>query len=57
MAEVADHLEPRPADATVRGTAADLLLLLYGRLDHRSDAFQLLGDTSLLAHWSSHSAF
>ncbi|MER5566116.1 maleylpyruvate isomerase family mycothiol-dependent enzyme [Streptomyces goshikiensis] len=57
VAEAADHCEPRPADATVRGTAADLLLLLYGRLDHRSDAFQLLGDTSLLAHWFSRSAF
>ncbi|MFG2716065.1 maleylpyruvate isomerase family mycothiol-dependent enzyme [Streptomyces goshikiensis] len=54
---VTDHTEPRAADATVRGAAADLLLLLYGRLDHRSDSFQLLGDPGLLAHWFAHSAF
>ncbi|MFE5867075.1 maleylpyruvate isomerase family mycothiol-dependent enzyme [Streptomyces roseifaciens] len=48
---------PRTADATVRGTAADLLLLLYGRLDRNSDAFQLLGDQDLIAHWFTHSAF
>ncbi|WP_424886808.1 maleylpyruvate isomerase family mycothiol-dependent enzyme [Streptomyces sp. XH2] len=45
------------ADATVRGTAADLLLLLYGRLNRNSDAFQLLGDEDLIAHWFTHSAF
>ncbi|MGW7193949.1 hypothetical protein [Streptomyces sp. NPDC054838] len=49
--------EPGPADATVRGTAADLLLLLYGRLDHRSGAFQLSGDPDLHTHWFTHSAF
>ncbi|MFE9928847.1 maleylpyruvate isomerase family mycothiol-dependent enzyme [Streptomyces sp. NPDC005533] len=57
FALVADDAESRPADATVRGTAADLLLLLYGRLDRRSDAFRLLGDQDLLAHWFAHSAF
>ncbi|WP_328929726.1 maleylpyruvate isomerase family mycothiol-dependent enzyme [Streptomyces sp. NBC_00190] len=54
---LADGAEARAADATVRGTAADLLLLLYGRLDHRSDAFHLLGDQDLLDHWFAHSAF
>ncbi|MCQ8772907.1 maleylpyruvate isomerase family mycothiol-dependent enzyme [Streptomyces telluris] len=48
---------PRTADATVQGTAADLLLLLYGRLDRNSDAFQLLGDQDLIAHWFTHSSF
>ncbi|MCX5157661.1 maleylpyruvate isomerase family mycothiol-dependent enzyme [Streptomyces sp. NPDC054949] len=57
FALLADHAEPRAADATVRGSAADLLLLLYGRLDHRGDAFQLLGDADLTAHWFAHSAF
>uniref|UniRef100_A0AAU2JWZ1 Maleylpyruvate isomerase family mycothiol-dependent enzyme n=1 Tax=Streptomyces sp. NBC_00049 TaxID=2903617 RepID=A0AAU2JWZ1_9ACTN len=57
FALVADGAGPRAADATVRGTAADLLLLLYGRLDRRSDAFRLLGDRDLLAHWFTHSAF
>ncbi|MFE2287105.1 maleylpyruvate isomerase family mycothiol-dependent enzyme [Streptomyces sp. NPDC059443] len=45
------------AAATVRGTAADLLMLLYGRLDHRSEAFQQEGDPDLLAHWFANSAF
>ncbi|MEU9304705.1 maleylpyruvate isomerase family mycothiol-dependent enzyme [Streptomyces sp. NPDC048269] len=57
FALVADPTEPHAADATVRGSAADLLLLLYGRLDRRSDAFHLLGDPDLLAHWFTHSAF
>ncbi|MER6199152.1 maleylpyruvate isomerase family mycothiol-dependent enzyme [Streptomyces sp. NPDC001586] len=57
FALVTDHAEPLAADATVRGTAADLLLLLYGRLDRRSDAFRLLGDQDLLTHWFAHSAF
>ncbi|MCX4547085.1 maleylpyruvate isomerase family mycothiol-dependent enzyme [Streptomyces sp. NBC_01565] len=57
FALVADPAEPRAADATIRGTAADLLLLLYGRQDHRSDAFRPLGDPELLAHWFAHSAF
>lgn len=48
---------PRAADATIQATAADLLLLAYGRLDHRSDTFQRLGDPELLAHWFTHSAF
>ncbi|MFE1409797.1 maleylpyruvate isomerase family mycothiol-dependent enzyme [Streptomyces sp. NPDC058746] len=54
---VTDHIETRTADAMVQGTAADLLLLLYGRLDHKSRAFQLVGDPDLLAHWFTHSAF
>lgn len=57
FALVADRAEPRTADAAVRGTAADLLLLLYGRLDHRGEAFGLLGDPDLLADWFAHSAF
>ncbi|WP_406385995.1 maleylpyruvate isomerase family mycothiol-dependent enzyme [Streptomyces sp. NBC_00211] len=57
FALVSADAEPRTADATVRGTAADLLLLLYGRRDRGSDAFRLLGDQDLLAHWFTHSAF
>ncbi|MCX4625570.1 maleylpyruvate isomerase family mycothiol-dependent enzyme [Streptomyces sp. NBC_01443] len=57
FALVADNAGPRAADATVRGSAADLLLLLYGRLDRRSDAFHELGDPDLLTHWFAHSAF
>ncbi|MFD0277392.1 maleylpyruvate isomerase family mycothiol-dependent enzyme [Kitasatospora sp. NPDC127111] len=45
------------ADATVRGAAADLLLLLYGRLDRSADRFDVHGDEQLLAHWFANSAF
>ncbi|MCX4749844.1 maleylpyruvate isomerase family mycothiol-dependent enzyme [Kitasatospora sp. NBC_01287] len=46
-----------PATATVRGTAADLLLLLYGRLDRTAPAFEVGGDEELLARWFANSAF
>ncbi|MDJ0343423.1 maleylpyruvate isomerase family mycothiol-dependent enzyme [Streptomyces sp. H10-C2] len=45
------------ADATVEGAAADLLLLLYGRLDRGSDAFETLGDEDLLTNWFANSEF
>ncbi|WP_327223965.1 maleylpyruvate isomerase family mycothiol-dependent enzyme [Streptomyces platensis] len=45
------------ADAGVQGTAADLLLLLYGRLDRGSDAVETVGDEELLTRWFSNSAF
>ncbi|MEV6976980.1 maleylpyruvate isomerase family mycothiol-dependent enzyme [Kitasatospora sp. NPDC093806] len=45
------------ADATVRGTAADLLLLVYGRLPLGSEAFEHTGDRELLARWFAGSAF
>ncbi|MFF9282917.1 maleylpyruvate isomerase family mycothiol-dependent enzyme [Streptomyces griseosporeus] len=45
------------ADATVRGTAADLLLLVYGRLPHQAQALAHEGDEDLLTHWFAHSAF
>ncbi|WP_330334204.1 maleylpyruvate isomerase family mycothiol-dependent enzyme [Streptomyces sp. NBC_00536] len=53
----ADLTDPVKADATVEGTSADLLLLLYGRLDRTSEAFQQLGDEDLLTLWFTHSAF
>jgi uncharacterized protein (TIGR03083 family) len=47
-----------PADAAVHAaTAADLLLLLYGRYDRAADAFELSGDQDLLEHWFAHSQF
>ncbi|WP_229816135.1 SCP2 sterol-binding domain-containing protein [Streptomyces lucensis] len=45
------------ADATVRGTAADLLLLVYGRLAYGAEALAHQGDEHLLAHWFAGSAF
>ncbi|MFE2879559.1 maleylpyruvate isomerase family mycothiol-dependent enzyme [Streptomyces roseus] len=56
-AQDADDAGHRAADATVRGTAEDLLLLLYGRLDRRGDGFDLSGDQDLLTLWFTHSAF
>ncbi|MFI5829234.1 maleylpyruvate isomerase family mycothiol-dependent enzyme [Streptomyces sp. NPDC051578] len=57
FALVSEDDGPGTADATVRGTAADLLLVLYGRLDHQDAAFDRLGDPDLLTHWFTHSAF
>lgn len=51
------HPTPDTADATVRGTAADLLLLVYGRLRHDAEALAHEGDEVLLAHWFANSAF
>ncbi|MGW3041975.1 maleylpyruvate isomerase family mycothiol-dependent enzyme [Kitasatospora sp. NPDC001159] len=45
------------ADATVQATAADLLLLLYGRLDRTAASVTLSGDEELLALWFANSAF
>lgn len=45
------------ADATVRATAADLLLLLYGRLERTAAGIDTSGDEALLAHWFAHCAF
>ncbi|WP_367325157.1 maleylpyruvate isomerase family mycothiol-dependent enzyme [Streptomyces sp. HUAS ZL42] len=51
------HPAADTADATVRGTAADLLLLVYGRLPYEAAALAHEGDEPLLAHWFAHSAF
>ncbi|GAA2417609.1 hypothetical protein [Streptomyces coeruleofuscus] len=54
-----DWTRPRPrhtADATVRGTAADLLLLVYGRLSYEAEALAHEGDEHLLGHWFANSA-
>ncbi|MFJ9019774.1 maleylpyruvate isomerase family mycothiol-dependent enzyme [Streptomyces sp. NPDC102259] len=44
-------------DATLHGTAADLLLLVYGRLPYEAQALAQEGDEHLLAHWFANSAF
>ncbi|WP_128429876.1 maleylpyruvate isomerase family mycothiol-dependent enzyme [Streptomyces cyaneus] len=51
------HPTTAATDATVQGTAADLLLLVYGRLPHEAEAFAHEGDEHLLAHWFANSAF
>ncbi|MGW7413028.1 maleylpyruvate isomerase family mycothiol-dependent enzyme [Streptomyces sp. NPDC054863] len=45
------------ADATVEGAAADLLLLVYGRVRHGADTFVTSGNEELLERWFAHSAF
>ncbi|WP_033330805.1 maleylpyruvate isomerase family mycothiol-dependent enzyme [Streptomyces novaecaesareae] len=52
-------LEPgdAPADATVSATAADLLLLLYGRTDRTAAEITTAGDEQLLELWFANSAF
>ncbi|GHA03896.1 maleylpyruvate isomerase family mycothiol-dependent enzyme [Streptomyces echinoruber] len=51
------HPAADTADATVRGTAADLLLLVYGRLPYDAEVLAHEGDEDLLAHWFANSAF
>ncbi|MEV7415353.1 maleylpyruvate isomerase family mycothiol-dependent enzyme [Streptomyces sp. NPDC089919] len=45
------------AAATVRAPAADLLLLLYGRLDRTAAAVRTEGDDALLERWFANSEF
>ncbi|WP_406327824.1 maleylpyruvate isomerase family mycothiol-dependent enzyme [Streptomyces sp. NBC_00203] len=51
------HAAADTADATVRGTAADLLLLVYGRLPYEAEDLTHDGDDHLLANWFANSAF
>lgn len=48
---------PAPAEAEVRAGAADLLLLLYGRLDRTAPGVGSTGDGDLLDRWFANSAF
>jgi len=43
--------------AAVRGTVTDLLLFVYGRKRADDPALTVFGDSSLLTHWSSKTAF
>ncbi|MFE9403326.1 maleylpyruvate isomerase family mycothiol-dependent enzyme [Streptomyces sp. NPDC006530] len=54
---IADGSGTAAADATVEGAAADLLLLMYGRLDRSADAFDTSGDEDLLKRWADNSEF
>lgn len=51
------HPAAATADATLQGTAADLLQLVYGRLPYEAEALAHEGDEHLLAHWFANSAF
>jgi catechol 2,3-dioxygenase-like lactoylglutathione lyase family enzyme len=48
---------PSEARAVVRGRAADLLLLLYGRRSYQETAFDVTGDATVLDRWFTHTAF
>ncbi|MET9646334.1 maleylpyruvate isomerase family mycothiol-dependent enzyme [Streptomyces syringium] len=45
------------ADAEIHAAAADLLQLMYGRLDRGADAFDVRGNEDLLTRWFANSAF
>ncbi|KUN09743.1 hypothetical protein AQI95_04080 [Streptomyces yokosukanensis] len=46
-----------PVTAAVRGHAADLLLLLYGRRSHQDPVFEVSGQAAVLDNWFAHTAF
>ncbi|MGW7001501.1 maleylpyruvate isomerase family mycothiol-dependent enzyme [Streptomyces sp. NPDC054933] len=48
---------PVQEQARVRGRAADMLLLMYGRLRYDAAAFEATGDEEALARWFTHSKF
>ncbi|MGW1894445.1 maleylpyruvate isomerase family mycothiol-dependent enzyme [Streptomyces sp. NPDC002004] len=48
---------PSEARVTVRGRAADLLLLLYGRSSYQAPVFEVSGEAAVLDHWFAHTAF
>ncbi|MGJ5756047.1 uncharacterized protein (TIGR03083 family) [Streptomyces puniciscabiei] len=49
--------EAEPVTAAVRGQAADLLLLLYGRRSYQDSAFEVSGPAAVLDNWFAHTAF
>ncbi|MEU9481460.1 maleylpyruvate isomerase family mycothiol-dependent enzyme [Streptomyces sp. NPDC048191] len=46
-----------PVTAAVRGQAADLLLLLYGRRSYQDPVFEVSGPAAVLDNWFTHTAF
>ncbi|MFH9085683.1 maleylpyruvate isomerase family mycothiol-dependent enzyme [Streptomyces sp. NPDC017673] len=46
-----------PETVAVRGEAADLLLLLYGRRSYQEPVFDVSGDRTVLDRWFAHTAF
>lgn len=44
------------ATVTVRGAAADLYLLMWGRWKPDDERFAVAGDRTLLGHWAAHAA-
>ncbi|WP_333774866.1 maleylpyruvate isomerase family mycothiol-dependent enzyme [Streptomyces sp. IBSBF 3136] len=56
-AEAAADTASPDARTTVRGEAADLLLLLYGRRSYQDSAFEVTGRSETLDRWFAHTAF
>ncbi|QTD96121.1 maleylpyruvate isomerase family mycothiol-dependent enzyme [Streptomyces cyanogenus] len=52
-----DDAVSEPPTAAVRGQAADLLLLLYGRRSYQEPAFDVSGEAPVLDRWFAHTAF
>lgn len=46
-----------PAEVRAAGSAGDLLLLIYGRLQPADERFAVTGDSQLLTDWLEHAAF
>ncbi|MGW5464362.1 maleylpyruvate isomerase family mycothiol-dependent enzyme [Streptomyces sp. NPDC003996] len=49
--------DPGPVTVAVRGQAADLLLLLYGRRSYEDSGFEVSGQAAVLDNWFAHTAF
>ncbi len=47
----------RKADVAARGTAADLLLMVFGRIPVHDDRIELFGEVGLFEHWVEHMTF
>jgi uncharacterized protein (TIGR03083 family) len=52
-----EHTESGPPTVAVRGRAAGLLLLLYGRRSYRESAFDVSGQSAVLDRWFARTAF
>ncbi|ANP51560.1 uncharacterized protein (TIGR03083 family) [Streptomyces griseochromogenes] len=52
-----DDVESERPTTAVRGQAADLLLLLYGRRTYQDPAFEVSGEATVLDRWFTHTAF
>ncbi|MEU0007192.1 maleylpyruvate isomerase family mycothiol-dependent enzyme [Streptomyces sp. NPDC006314] len=52
-----EHAPSGPPTVAVRGQAAGLLLLLYGRRSYRESAFEVSGQVAVLDRWFARTAF
>ncbi|MEK2476758.1 maleylpyruvate isomerase family mycothiol-dependent enzyme [Streptomyces noursei] len=57
LPQAGTRVPPTDPQAAVRGKAADLLLLLYGRRPYQEAAFEVSGEATALDRWFAHTAF